>query len=215
MEGWIKLYRVLKEWEWYKDSHMVHLFIHLLLSANRQDGKWRGIEVKRGQLITGRIELSNETGISQRSIRTCIERLKSTNELTIKTTNKYSIITICKYEDYQSEKQTDDQQYDNPLTNNRPTIDQQSTTNKKEEKEKKKRIDICDPPTLQEVVQFFKEKGFDEHLAARAWSSYDANNWLDSKNQKIVNWKMKMIQVWFREENRIKPIVNPHAAATR
>lgn len=211
MEGWIKLYRVLKEWEWYKDSHMVHLFIHLLLSANRQDGKWRGIEVKRGQLITGRIELSNETGISQRSIRTCIERLKSTNELTIKTTNKYSIITICKYEDYQSEKQTIDQQDDNQPTNNRPTIDQQSTTNKKEEKEKKKRIDICEPPTLQEVVQFFKEKGFSEHLAARAWSSYDANNWRDSKNQKIVNWKMKMIQVWFREENKIKPAVNPHS----
>jgi len=35
--GWLKLHRKFKEWEWYQDSKMVHLFIHLLVTANHQN----------------------------------------------------------------------------------------------------------------------------------------------------------------------------------
>ncbi len=101
MEGWIKLHRKIMQWEWYKIPNMYHLFSHLLLSANHEDGKWQGIDIKRGELITGLKAMNANTGISIQSIRTCIERLKSTGEITIKSTNKYSIITLCNYEEYQ------------------------------------------------------------------------------------------------------------------
>ena len=127
MEGWIKLHRKIKDWEWYKHSETMCLFIHLLLSANHEDKKWKGIIIKRGELVTGRFSLSKDTGITERSIRTCIKRLKSTNEIAVKTTNKYSIITICKYEDYQYNEiesdQQNDQQTDQQLTSKRPTTD--------------------------------------------------------------------------------------------
>jgi len=118
---------------------MVHLFIHLLLKANHEPGRWQGIEIKRGQLVTGRKQLSKETGISERSIRTCINRLKSTSELTSKTTNRFSIITLCNYDSYQAVDYINDQQNDQPTANKRPASDQQPTTNKnnKEEKELK------------------------------------------------------------------------------
>lgn len=132
MAGWVKVFRSLLEWEWYKKPNMVHLFIHLLLSANHESKKWQGVEIKRGQLVTGRKSLSKATGISERSIRTCLEMLKTTNELTIKTTNKYSIITICKYEDYQELKSISDQQSDQLKANKRPTTD-----HKQEDKEDK------------------------------------------------------------------------------
>ncbi len=48
--GWIKLHRILLDWEWYKSPNMVHVFLHLILSANHEDGRWQGHEVKRGQL---------------------------------------------------------------------------------------------------------------------------------------------------------------------
>jgi hypothetical protein len=134
MNGWVKIFRSTMDWEWYKTENMVHLFLHLLLSANREDGKWRGISIKRGQFITGRKTLSECTGISEQSIRTCIKRLISTNEITIKPTNKYTIITICKYEDYQFAENNINQQIPNESTSNQPAINQQSTTNKNSKK---------------------------------------------------------------------------------
>lgn len=128
--GWVKIHRRLQLWEWYTDSAMVHLFLHLLLSANREAGNWRGIPVKRGQLITGRKSLSKETGISERTIRTCLKRLKSTSELTIETTNLYSIITICNYDEYQSREGESDQQNDQPTANERPASDHKQEVKK-------------------------------------------------------------------------------------
>ena len=64
MQGWIKLYRRFLKWEWFEDEKMVKLFIYLLLSVNFEDKKWRGIDVKRGQMITGRKVLSKEREIS-------------------------------------------------------------------------------------------------------------------------------------------------------
>ena len=99
--GYIKLWRCLADWEWYRHPNMVHLFVHLICKANHRDGKWQGIEIKRGQLVTGRQTLCRETGLSPQVIRTCINRLKSTSEITIKSTSKYSIITVCNYNVYQ------------------------------------------------------------------------------------------------------------------
>lgn len=125
--GWVKLHRKFSEWEWYQDSKMVHLFIHLLINANHEDNNWKGIKIIRGQLITGRKSLSENTGISERSIRTCLNKLKSTNEVSVKTTNKYSIITICNYDKYQNiiinNDQHIDQQPDQQTTSKRPTTD--------------------------------------------------------------------------------------------
>lgn len=124
--GWIKWHRAILDWEWFTDSNMVHLFMYLVISANHEPKKWMGITIDRGQLVTGRSSISLATGISERSIRTCLARLESTKEIVVKTTNKYSLITICKYDNYQCVDCDDDQQ----TTNKRPTTDQQTTTNK-------------------------------------------------------------------------------------
>jgi hypothetical protein len=139
MVGWIKIYRKLIEWEWFNDSKMVHLFIYLLISANHKDGTFKGQKVKRGQVITGRIKISAVTGISEQSIRTCLQRLESTNEITIKTTNKNSVITLLNYDLYQSEDVNDqatNQQTTSKITNNQPTNNQQLTTNKNDNNKK-------------------------------------------------------------------------------
>ena len=68
MQGWIKLHRKLIKWEWYHDSKMVHLFIHLILMANHQPASFRGVKIKQGQLVTGRKALSLQTNLSQQSI---------------------------------------------------------------------------------------------------------------------------------------------------
>lgn len=130
--GWIKLYRKMTQWEWYKTPHMFHLFGHLLLTANRKDEKWKGKTIKRGQRMFGYRKLSQETGISVRSIRTCIERLKSTHEVTIESTQQYSIVTVCNYEDYQSIQSINDTRSDTDA-DKRPTHDRHNFKKYKEE----------------------------------------------------------------------------------
>ena len=99
--GWIKLHRSLQQWEWYTVPHMMLLFLHLLLSANHKDGKWRGHEVKRGQLITGLNSLSKETGLSVKTIRTCLSRFQKSGEIGKYSGNQFSIITILNYDKFQ------------------------------------------------------------------------------------------------------------------
>jgi hypothetical protein len=101
LNGFIVLHRKMLEWEWYNDIPCKVLFLHIILKANFKDTKWRGITIKRGQLVTGRLALAEQTGLTERQIRTALNKLKTTSNLTIKTTNKYSIITITNYEKYQ------------------------------------------------------------------------------------------------------------------
>ena len=131
MNGWIKLHYKFLKWEWSNDANMVALFLHLLLKANYQGRNWRGQDIKRGELITGLHSLSAETGISLQSLRTCLKRLKSTNEITIKSTNKYSVICIRNYDKYQHEPTS---KLTSKLTNNQQTTNKQLTTPKEYKK---------------------------------------------------------------------------------
>ena len=141
--SYIKLNRGITEWEWFTDDNMLKLWIYLLVNAQYQDGRFKGIDVKRGQVIVGRKKLAERLGMTEQRVRNCLNRLKSTNEITIKTTNKYSLITIVKYDIYQGESEENNQQ-NNQLanqqqTNKEPTKNQQRTTVKEIKKYKKLR----------------------------------------------------------------------------
>ena len=92
IEGWIKLHRKFLNWEWYTDTKTKVVFIHLLFLANLEDRRYRGMEIKRGECIIGRHKLAYELNLSEREVRTAINHLISTNEITIKTTNKFTIV---------------------------------------------------------------------------------------------------------------------------
>ena len=159
-QGWIKLHRKMVEWEWYDDHNTCRLFIHILLKCHRKEKRYRGTAIPAGSLITGRKKLSVETGLSERQIRTALEKLKSTNDVTIKTTTEYSIISVVNWNDHQRTDQQDDQQTTSGMTNERPASDQRATTIQegKEDKERKKIESVVvsradeNPKTLLEEV---------------------------------------------------------------
>lgn len=130
MEGWIKIHRKILNWEWYNDNNTKILFLHLLLTANHKDNKWQGQTIKRGQKLTSLNHLAKETNLSVRQTRSALERLKSTNEIAIKTTNRYTLITVEKYNDYQcNENENDkvnDKRLDKQATNKRHAERQQT-----------------------------------------------------------------------------------------
>lgn len=154
--GYIKLHRQLLDWEWFDNPNMVKVWVYFLLKAKYKDCSWQGITIPRGSFITSLDTISKDCKMSVREVRTCLNRLKLTGELTIKTTNRYSMVTICKYDDYNSvdseiDKQTD-KPTDNQETSQRQTNDKQTTTdkeynninNRKKKKEIKEDSSLCE-----------------------------------------------------------------------
>ena len=140
MSGWIKIHRKFLDWEWFNKSEAVHLFLYMVLKANHKDNKWQGNDVKRGQFISSLGNISSATGITIQQIRTILKKLEKTNEIVVKSTSQFTIVTICKYECYQDEEETNNK----PTTNHQQTTNKQSTTNKNEKKEKNEKEVILD-----------------------------------------------------------------------
>ena len=124
--GWIKLHRQLLDWEWYDDINASRVFIHLMLTANHKDNKWRGIEIKRGSRLTSLDKLSKETNLSVSKIRTVIKKLISTNEIASKSHSQHTVFTMINYDSYQE----DDKQISKRMANESQTNDKRMTTNK-------------------------------------------------------------------------------------
>ena len=126
-DSWIKLYRKFIDWEWFHKPEMVQLFIWLLLNAKYSEQPREGSTIECGQLVTTFPEMARETRLSMQKLRTCINRLKSTHEITCKSTNKYTTITICNYGCYQGAIQEINGQ--NNGQNNFQSTDKQRTNN--------------------------------------------------------------------------------------
>ena len=73
---------------------------------------------------------------------------------------------------------------------------------KKKTSKKKEQSPNFIPPTVEEFIEYFEENNFDEELARRAWKSYDSNNWHDSQDTPVKNWRQKCQNNWFRPENK-------------
>jgi len=136
MKGWVKLHRKFAEWEWADEPNMVSVFIHLLLAASNRDTKWKGVELKRGQVIFGRSKWAEKTGISEQGLRTCLKRLKDTQEIRTESTSKYTIVTIVNYNEYQA-KEVGNQPADQPTTNQQSTSNQPHREKVRSKEEKK------------------------------------------------------------------------------
>ena len=102
--GYIKVHRSFLRWEWHDAQSMVTVFLHCLLLANWEPKRWHGRTVARGSFITSAVKLSKVTGLSRQTVSKCLRRLQETGELTVETQNKFTVITVNNYDQYQDEK---------------------------------------------------------------------------------------------------------------
>ena len=200
--GWIKLHRSMRDWGWYHKSEMVHLWLHLLLRANHKQRVFEGEVVNRGQLVCGRKQLAKETGITEQTIRTCLTRLKSTNEITIKSTKRFSVVTINNYHTYQVKEdetnQEDNQLFPQQLTNDQPTGNHKQE-GKKGRKEEKRKVFI--KPTVEEVTAYGKEIDFPLD-GGGFMDYYESKGWVVGKS-KMKDWKAT-VRNWKRMDRKRK-----------
>lgn len=200
--GFILLHRKITEWEWYKNPNTFRVFLHLLLKANYTDSRFEGQLIKRGQIVTSLPKLAEETQQTIQQVRTALNHLKSTGEITDVATTQYRVISIVRYDQYQNdnrrnnrqstddqqtEQQTEQHQYNN--NNNNNNIISLSRNNKGTN---------FKPPTVDEINQYCEEKGIYGFDAEYFINYYDSKGWMIGKN-KMKNWKAA-IATWLKRD---------------
>ena len=204
--GFITLQRQIIDWEWYDDANTFRLFIHILLKANHTDKNYRGTLIKRGTFLTGRDVLAKETGLSIQQIRTGLKKLKSTNEITIKTNSKGSVVQVVKYNDYQS--------VTSKVTNKQPASNQQVTTtnNDNNVNNENNSIDVyrkfahlsISKIEFQKLREFWSKQQIDDVLD-------NIENWAKNDTKKSLYLTAR---TWLRKDFPIKQPVKPEEELT-
>lgn len=100
--GWISLHRKTIQTDWYTNIPAKVLAVHLLLRVNETPETWHGVTIERGSFVTSRAHLSEETGLTERQVRTGISKLVASGFCTVTATKQSSIITVCKFDEYQT-----------------------------------------------------------------------------------------------------------------
>ena len=134
LNGFVKLHRKMIEWGWYSDCVVKDVFIHILMVATFKPTKYLGHDLNPGQAVIGRKKLAKELGFTEQQVRTALKKLESTGEISLFSTNKFTIATVENWEFYQGGDDEDNQQ----STNNQPTNNQQITNNQPHLKNVKK-----------------------------------------------------------------------------
>lgn len=196
---WVLLHSKIQHWQWYRNSNMVHIFIHLLVNTNRKPSMFENIPLERGQLVVGLHSLSEKTGISVQKVRTCLKRLESSNEIVRKSTNKFTIITMCNFNTYQ---------FGN---NNKQQTDNKRITNEQQQKKRLigKEVSKKKTTTAQECPFFDKfweeyPRKIDKQRAKKIWLRDSLGN---GHFDEIMNGlkRAKDSDQWMRSDGRFIP----------
>lgn len=184
-QGWVKLHRQILEWEWFDDPNTFRLFIYCLLKANHTDKKYMGVTIKRGTFVTSLEELSKDTKLSVRSVRTCLTRLESTNEVTSQRSFKGTVIQVVKYDDYQVTT--------NQTTTKRQASDKPTTTTKNDKEIKELNI-----PTWEEFKEYalLKQQNLDTLSLRHKYDAWVELGWCINRKgslERIINWKTTLL----------------------
>ena len=213
--GFITLHRQILDWEWYKNTNTAFLFLHLLLTANFVDGHFKGMIVKRGQLVTSLPSLSAGTGLSIQQTRTALNHLISTGEITDEAYHNYRIITIVKYNEFQkaTDKSTDDQQTTNRRLNRQSTdnlagYQQQynnnnnynNGTNITMEQIERKSAPRFSPPTKEQIFDFCMDNNLNLDVD-RFYDYYSMQGWKLSNGNMMRDWQAAVRQ-WVSRDRK-------------
>jgi DnaD/phage-associated family protein len=115
--GWIKLYRKMRQSFVWTDANQLKLWLLLLMKASHEPRRFlfngQQLDLSSGQMVTGRDALASEFNygvkpvqrVSGRQLWRWIKLFESEQMLSIKSTTKYSVISISNWGEYQSDDQ--------------------------------------------------------------------------------------------------------------
>jgi len=196
--GYIKVWRKTIDSGWLQNHKLCSFWLWCLLKATHQEYNQivgcQTVHLMPGEFVFGRKVAAKELKMSEQEIRTLVDSMRKRKNLTIKSTNKFSIISIVNWETYQDQETIDNQQINQPLTNNQPT-----TNHKQECKElKNKRNNIFIVPSVEEIKTYCQERK--NKIDPQYFIDYQtARDWKLKGGSKIKDWKA-VIRTWEKND---------------
>ncbi|KAA1264251.1 DnaD domain-containing protein [Staphylococcus aureus] len=205
MTGWISIDRSIQNHWLFKEKRTFSKFeawIYLLMEANHSKAKVpignQIVTVERGQRLTSILTLSDLFNWSRFKVKTFLDLLESDGMLEVKTTSKYTLITIVNYDFYQSEQGRNQHQNDIKPTskqhqsNINPTSEQhQTNTNNNDNKDNNEK-NVNNEKKKTTAFDFFQDNGFG---FITSYNLDDLNYYLDSfenDSDEIVTASLKI-----------------------
>ena len=227
MEGWFKIPRELISWRWYNEEGMLRMLLYLIERAHLKDEFVGNIPVKRGQVITSEWRLCDRLDMSRRRVRLSLARLQSDGYIIVKPNNRYTCVTICKFDDYvgqfKSKRTTDVQQANNGRTadkqpiNNGRTADKQPADSKRTQYKNNKnnvvgdnaRAYACEGEEKKEVF-----KGEEEKTSASPTKTEGGAAARFMKVESVAEY-LRNTSDWWKERTRMTLGLSPTADLDR
>ena len=206
VEPYIKICtNLIREWHWFNNPNVFNLYIHCRILLNHNATTWQGIEIPKNSFITSYENLSLKTGMSISKIRTALKNLMETQDITCKSTNRNTIITVVNFFDSPNLKKpakahADMQSGKNSTTGNNKSI---SCVNKdkygefqnvkltKEEHKKLQTIyktDLRFNAAIEILSNYIESKGKDKYKSH--YAVLNKNQWVYEK----INLKYPLIE---------------------
>ena len=164
MDGWLKLYRSILDSAVFQDAEILKVWIWLLCNVafEQHDTICYGkvISLKPGQIATGRKKIAQCTELNETKVYRALTALKGLGNIEIKSTNKYSIITVVNWDKYQDEngKRTANEQQTNSKTTAEEQQDDSKRTQHKNGKNGKNEKEIYICPFFERAWELFPNK---------------------------------------------------------
>ena len=134
ISGWIKLHRKLLDSAVFDNEKLLKIWIWCLIKASHQDIEIvvgnQLVQLQAGQFVFGRKKASVELGISETMVYKYMKMLANMGMLDIKPNNKFSVVTIEKWDFYQGSDADVEQQTIQQRNSRRTTKGQQRNTNR-------------------------------------------------------------------------------------
>lgn len=133
-QGWILLYRSIREhWIWNRDDY-THAWIDLLLDVNHEERKvvisGKLTVIGRGQKWTSTRTLAARWGWSRDKVKHFLNLLQSDGMITLKKATNGTLLTLVNYDDFQIQPTTN-----RPQNDHKPDTDQATDRTKQRIKE--------------------------------------------------------------------------------
>lgn len=174
MSGWICSYRAVWEHPIFEgDALRVgvwHWMLHKAVWKPRRFKTPRGIiTLNRGQLCVSQRQVCDETGMSHQRFRTFLSELTATQAITHEATHGRTVITICKYDNYQNKDDASNTDENTAATQQQHTKEQRNNITNTFSNEKEQAspvpISVLTKAVWDCGVQYLTSKGIETRQA--------------------------------------------------
>jgi hypothetical protein len=217
-KGWLKLHRKMLDSIVFQDSKLFHVWCYCLIKANHTDRpkmfNGQKVLVKRGQFIWGRNKASEELHMPSSTAERKLKLLEDMGKVSRKVNRRFTLLTVCKYNTYQSKDVQDEQLMNNPRTSDEQVMN--TNKNVKNDNNEKKELGESDKKrfvipnqlyTIQECISAAEYEGYKKEEGEKFFHYYNAQGWKRGGSGLVITDLVSAFRSWIiKGEQNKQPI---------